>query len=88
MRQELRSVLSSDMFRQTKLTYTGVARALDKIIQCARYEEFMLSQASAYKGYNLDFPAGRMAPRLQTPMDTPTGPPSKGIQLDSAFCLL
>lgn len=46
--------------RQTKLTYTGVARALDKRIQCARYEEFMLSQASAYKGYNIDFPAGRI----------------------------
>lgn len=57
MRQELRSVLSSDMFQDnTKLTYTGVARALDKRIKCARYEKFLFNLASAYKGYHIYFP--------------------------------
>lgn len=47
MRQEIRSILSSEKSQDSKLTYSGIASIMDKRIQAARYEQFIISIAEA-----------------------------------------
>lgn len=56
VRKELKKVLSTGEYKG-KFKYSTIWHILDRRIQRARYEQFLLSLAGAYDGYRIDFPA-------------------------------
>lgn len=56
VRKELQTLLSSGEYKD-KLKYSTLEHIISKRIKRARYEQFLLSLASAYEGLRISFPA-------------------------------
>lgn len=56
VREQIRDLLLTDEFKDSHLTFSGLARIMDKRIQEARYEQFLIKLAYAYKDSQISFP--------------------------------
>lgn len=56
VREQIRDFLLTDEFKDSHLTFSGLARIMDKRIQEARYEQFLIKLAYAYKDSQIYFP--------------------------------
>lgn len=55
VREEIRYLLSTEKYKDSIFSFRG--KRMDKRIQQARYEQFLIRLAEGYKDFDIDFPA-------------------------------